>query len=133
MTSSGIYVLFTEWRGGGSGRFRSLIFASVEQDKGLENFVAGMHALRFNRERWVIKKLGQLALGGRYEGNITLTGNTPRIGEDEHAKSPGFFKKDVVLELGHASFPRAGHLAASRKPYLAGLAYNTGAQTDVRR
>lgn len=98
-TTSGIYILFTEWSGGGSGRFRELLLVTVEPDKGLANYAPGLHVLRLTRDRWVIKKLGYIPLGDRYEGSIAVKGNTLRIGKDDYSKSADFFQSDTELEL----------------------------------
>jgi hypothetical protein len=98
-TPGGVYVLFTEWTGGGSGRFRRILLASIEKDRGLTTFSRGTGVLRLNRERRLIKKLGEIALGDRYEGEIVLRGNTLRIGKDEYSHSAGLFMKTVSLEI----------------------------------
>lgn len=91
-TPSGVYVLFTESSGGGSGRFRGLMFVSFEKDKGLANYSSGTKLLGFSRDRWLIKKLGELPLGDRYDGAISLHGNILSIGADDYAPSAGFFE-----------------------------------------
>lgn len=98
-TPSGVYVLFTESSGGGSGRFRGLMFATVVRDKGLANYVPGAKVLRLDRERWLVRKLGELPLGDRYEGAISLQGNMLHVSRDEYSPSAGFFKEDVVLSI----------------------------------
>lgn len=98
-TPSGIYVLFTESSGGGSGKFRGLMFVSFKKDHGLSAYANGKKALRLDRTRWLIWKLGELPLGDRYEGDISLQGNTLHIAADEHEPSAGIFKKDTVIKL----------------------------------
>lgn len=98
-TSTGVYVLFTERSGGGSGRFRSILLVSLEKERGLTNFTGGSAMLRLNRERRLIKKLGEIALGDRYEGEVVLKGNRLEIGKDEYPHTAGLFTKPVLIEI----------------------------------
>ena len=98
-TPAGVYVLFTEWSGGGTGRFRRILLVSLEKDRALTNYSSGTKVLRLDRERWVIRKLGEIVLGDRYEGEIVLRGNRLEIGKDEYAHSAGLFAKAVSIEL----------------------------------
>jgi hypothetical protein len=97
-TSSGIIVLFTEWSGGGSGRFRNLLLVSLEKDKGL-SFNTSKNTLTLDRERCVLKRLGEIHLGDRYEGDITLEGDILRIGKDKYSPTSGIFKKDKKIVM----------------------------------
>ena len=98
ITSSDMYVLFTEWSGGGSGRFRSLLLVSIEKDKGL-SYDKNSNVLRLDRERLIVKKLSEIPLGDRYEGDITVKGNTIHIGKDEYAHTAGLFKNDTDVKV----------------------------------
>jgi len=98
-TPGGIYVLFTEWSGGGSGRFRRILLVSFERDRGLTNYASGTRVLRLDRQRWVIKRLGEIVLGDRYEGEIVLRGNRLVIGKDDYSHSAGLFTKTVSIEI----------------------------------
>lgn len=95
-TSSGITVLFAESSGGGTGKFRSVILLSLEKDKGL-SFSASKSSLTLNRVRLIIKRLGEIPLGDRYEGDITLKGDILKIGKDQYSHTSGHFKKDNFI------------------------------------
>ena len=97
-SSSGIYVLFTESSGGGTGSFRNLLFASVEKDKGL-SYAAGNHTLRLDRARWIIKKLGEIPLGDRYEGALTVKGDVLHIGKNKNSHSAELFNVDTEIKI----------------------------------
>lgn len=86
-TSSGIHVLkITDWSDDGSGVFESLMFvrfvssAGIKIDKKKEEIVNGP-------PRLAIKKLGELALGDRWRGELTLQGNTLTIKADAHGQA----------------------------------------------
>ena len=99
-TDNGLFVLFTEENGGGTGRFRNLMLVSLEADRGL-NYVESSSVLRADRPRWLIKKWGEVPLGDRYDGNVTVDGNTIRIGKD-HGPAGGSDKdRTIRLELAH--------------------------------
>lgn len=98
ITSSDIYVLFTESSGGGSGRFRSLLLVSLEKDKGL-SFDKKSNVFRLDRERLIVKKLSEIPLGDRYEGDISVKGNIIHVGKDEYAQTAGLFKHDSDLKI----------------------------------
>jgi hypothetical protein len=101
-TTSGLFVLSTEDSGGGgSGRFRNLMLVSLERDHGL-TYDERKNVLRPERERWLIKKWGEVPLGDRYVGNVTVSGNTIHI-EKDHGGSTGVVDKDktIRLELTH--------------------------------
>lgn len=98
-TPTGVYVLFTEWSGGGSGRFRRILLVSLEKERGLTNYSRGTAMLQLDRERRLIKRLGEIALGDRYEGEIVLKGNRLEIGQDEYSHSAGLFPKPVSIEI----------------------------------
>lgn len=97
-TPSGIYVLFTESSGGGSGRFRNLLLVSLTKDKGL-SFNKKTDVLRLDRARWLIRRLAEITLGDRYEGDIRVQGNEIHVGRDRYSHSAGFFPKDTTLKL----------------------------------
>ena len=97
-SASGIYVLLTNFSGGGSGQFRNLLLVSLEKDKGL-SYDEKNNVLRLDRERWIIKKLDEIVLGDRYDGKITVNGNELRIGKDNFTGSGGEIKKDTTLKI----------------------------------
>lgn len=101
-TTSGLFVLSTEESGGGgSGRFRNLMLVSLERDHGL-TYDERKNVLRADRERWLIKKWGEVPLGDRYAGNITVSGNTIHIEKDRGGYT-GVIDKDqtIRVELTH--------------------------------
>jgi hypothetical protein len=81
-TASGLHVLFTALRGGGSGVFTGLLFVSIENDKGLTSD-SDEHALRPDRDRLLIKKHGETVLGDRWAGELKVDGNKIIVGEDQ--------------------------------------------------
>lgn len=95
-TTSGLFVLFTEENGGGSGRFRNLMLVSLERDHGLA-YDEQKNVLRPERERWLIKKWGEVPLGDRYVGNVTVKGNTIHIEKDRGPT--GVVDKDKTIRL----------------------------------
>jgi hypothetical protein len=97
-SSSGVIVLLTESSGGGTGLFTNLLLVSVEKDKGL-SYDQKNKMLRLNRERWLIKKLGDIALGDRYDGNISVKGDVLLIGKDKNSYPSGLFKKDTAIKI----------------------------------
>jgi len=80
-TSSGIYVLETSDSGGGSGSFRSLMLVKLESDVGIkvewEKGVVGL-----GKRRVVIKKLGEFALGDRWDAELRVVGDSIEVGGD---------------------------------------------------
>lgn len=99
-TDSGVYVLLTtRGGGGGSGVFNGLLFLVLEADRGLAVYSEGESVLRGDRERWLLKRLGDVILGDRYVGELSVRGNDVHIGKDHHERSAGFFPEDVVLEI----------------------------------
>ena len=95
---NGVYVLFTEESGGGTGRFRNLMFVVLEKDKALD-YDEKNGVLRLSRERWLIRKLGEVALGDRYDGKVAVSGNRVLIAADKHDPTPGGVAKDKVIRL----------------------------------
>lgn len=99
VTLSGVNVLFTESSGGGSGRFRSLLLVTIEHGKGLTNYSKGIQVLRLDRGRWLVKRIGEIMLGDRYEGDISVKGNSIYIGKDAYTHSAGFFPNAAVVGI----------------------------------
>lgn len=96
-TNSGIYILYTSDWGGGSGIFKSLMLVTIEKDLGI-SFDENKNSIQMNRQRIVIKKLGEIVLGDRYKGKLKVKGNTLLIGKDL-----GWFsdnsKKDKIIKI----------------------------------
>jgi hypothetical protein len=96
-TSSGVYVLETsDLGGGGSGVFENLLLVTFEYDKHLgcdwdkgEVFLGG--------NRLLMKKLGEIVLGDRWDGRLAVNGNSILVGRD---KGPFAYKtNDLVLKV----------------------------------
>ena len=85
MTDSGVQVLKTASSGGGSGTFVDLLFLAIERGHGIaadaEPEDGGV--IRADRERVVLRKLGAIVLGDRWDGELRVRGNELFIGRDE--------------------------------------------------
>lgn len=90
-TSSGVHVLTTWQWGSGTMVSRRLLLVTIEEDPGIDQSPAAQGggignrngALRFNRPRLLIRKLGELVLGDRWEGALRVEGNKILVGHDE--------------------------------------------------
>jgi hypothetical protein len=84
-TSSGVYVIETaDWEGG-SGNFKNLLLVQYEYDKAVDcDWERG--EVRLNGKRLLIKKLGEIALGDRWDGKLAVRGNSIVVGEDRQLK-----------------------------------------------
>lgn len=85
MTRSGVHVLRIAWGGGGSATWTSLLFLAVELRHGI-----GRHeereegsVVRADRERIVARKLGTVAAGDRWSGELRVRGNEVFVGKDQ--------------------------------------------------
>lgn len=65
----------------------SELFEEIEPDKGIV-FNGEEQTITSTKERLIIKKLGEVALGDRWAGELTINGNELVIGKDE-----GWFTK----------------------------------------
>jgi hypothetical protein len=114
LTSSGVHVLTTWEYGGGTMVARALLFVVVEEDHAIVQVPAAEGAgignrnasLRLNHPRLVLRKLGELALGDRWEGELRVEGNKIYVGKDQGHFSgmagdepPIYNAKNVVLQL----------------------------------
>ena len=81
MTESRVHVLFTSSWGGGSGVFKRLILLAITADTGINWH--GQDMVQDDRERLLVIKLGELALGDRWGGDLHVAGNTLAIGPDQ--------------------------------------------------
>ena len=81
---SGIEMVDCTYCGGGSGRFRSIGLFCLEQDRAVEHAqvetTAAMGVL--TRERAIIKTLGSIGLGDRYDGSIDYRDGVLSVGPD---------------------------------------------------
>ncbi len=76
---SGVEIVESYDRGGGSGVFGSVGLFCFEYDRALENDSAGKMT---TRERVILKSLGSIGLGDRYKGEITYEDGFLIIGPD---------------------------------------------------
>jgi hypothetical protein len=83
---SNVYVLQISSGGGGSGIFENLLLVTLEKDYGLGNYFGDTtykDTIRLDNGRILIKKIGEIALGDRYQGELRIEGNKIFIGNDE--------------------------------------------------
>ena len=80
-TSSDVYVLKTVDCEGGSGTFMSLVLVTFEYDQGID-CDWGKGVVGFKGKRLLIKKLGEVALGNRWDGKLAIEGNSVVMGRD---------------------------------------------------
>jgi HNH endonuclease len=84
-SSSGVQIVDCSDRGGGTGVFRSIGLFSLECDRALGQDLEGKIT---TRARMLLKSLGTVSLGDRYNGEITYQDGLLVIGPDE-----GWFKR----------------------------------------
>lgn len=85
MTRSGVQVLKIARDGGGSATWTSLLFVAVELRHGIgrdEEWADGS-VLRADRERIVARKLGTVATGDRWSGELRVRGDGVFVGKDQ--------------------------------------------------
>ena len=104
LTRSGVHVLSTwEW-GAGTMVSKQLLLVTIEEDRGLNDVetIQSSH-LQLGRRRLLIRKLGEIVLGDRWDGELAVDGNKILVGKDHgwfSAESwAPYNRKDVVLEL----------------------------------
>jgi hypothetical protein len=78
---SGVHVLETWESGGGTMVSMRLMFVTLENDRGLLVH-EDAHVIDLGTPRVLIRKLGEIPLGDRYEGSVELKGSQLRIGAD---------------------------------------------------
>jgi hypothetical protein len=120
-TRSGVQVLNTWQSGGGTLVSTNLLLVTIEEDRGLvdpldvtpySRLRSGV--LHLTRPRLLIRKLGEVALGDRWEGELRVEGNSIIVGPDEghfskedFAEGPFHNDKPIVLLLDdHVVRPR---------------------------
>lgn len=81
-TTSGVYVLLTSERGGGSGSWPNLMLVTFEYDKAV-NCDWEKNKISPAKTRLLIKKVGQIPLGDRWAGTLEVRGNEILIGKDQ--------------------------------------------------
>jgi hypothetical protein len=102
-SSDGVVVLYTSYDGGGSGLFENLLFLVFEKDAGID-FDWKKQTVKKGHPRLLLKKLGELPLGDRWQGDLRVQGNRLFIGEDEGknfsiAGRPLNVSKEILLDL----------------------------------
>jgi hypothetical protein len=81
MTSSGITILLTSDWGGGTGVFKSLLLVAFEYDKSIRcDWDQGV--VQTEGKRLLIKRLGEIPLGDRWDGELKVNGNSIFVGKD---------------------------------------------------
>jgi len=81
-TDSGIHVLLTVSRGGGTGVFVNLMLVRFEHDDGVDaDWEEGV--IRRGRPRLLIRKLGEIGRGDRWSGTRRVRGDEVLVGKDE--------------------------------------------------
>jgi hypothetical protein len=96
-SSSGIHVLQTSECGGGSGIFMNLMFLVLETDESIKYDYD--QDILDKRRRVNLKTIGLLALGGRYDGQITLNDGILKIGKDVGRLADNDESKDKYIKL----------------------------------
>lgn len=103
MTESGVHVLYTSDWGGGSGVFTQLMLLTIAFDYGIDCCDWDTQtAIRVDRKRLLVKKLGEIILGDRWSGQLSVSGNDLHIGRDE-----GWFSQSGGTGGGALSHSRA--------------------------
>jgi uncharacterized protein len=85
-TASGIDVLRTRESSGGTGVFENLMLVRLEHEAGgasLDSTGKGKtEVMTFKKRRTLLRKVGEIGLGDRWEGKLKITGNEISIGRD---------------------------------------------------
>src|SRR6185369_1723357 len=84
-TTSGIDVLLTMESGGGSGTFENLMLVKVEEEASGGSVRAAAdktEVMTFKQRRVGLRKLGEIGLGDRWQGELKGSGNEITIGKD---------------------------------------------------
>lgn len=97
-TASGIHVLRISCGTGGTGVFESLLLLSTERERAL-SYDEVRHVLRPDRERTVLRRLGEIGLGDRYVGDVSLRGDDILIGRDRSGMPSVAWKQDAVVRI----------------------------------
>lgn len=87
-THSGVHVVKTWDSSDGSAAWISLVFLVIENDYGLTIEESDSKATR-TRPRRLLKKLGDVFLGDRWQGQLKVEGNKVHIGKDHNWRAGG--------------------------------------------
>jgi len=92
-SKSGIHILHTKWNGGGSGHFNDLCFLVFQTDDGLTLDNGSL----IKRGRLILKTLGSIPLGDRYNGSIEFQGDILSVGDDQNSR--GCLKEGFSIQV----------------------------------
>ena len=81
-TKAGLHILYTSEWDGGSGVFKRLLLLAFEYDEGIQ-VDWDESVIRSGERRVLLRKLGQIALGDRWAGELRVDGNELFIGRDD--------------------------------------------------
>jgi hypothetical protein len=81
-TTSGVEVLRTASCGGGTGVFVNLMLVRLDRDLGVTADWDRL-VVRPERRRLLLRKLGEIALGDRWDGTLRIEGDKLFVGKDE--------------------------------------------------
>lgn len=80
-TTSGINVLLTSDSEDGSGVFKKLLLVTFEHDQGI-SYDWDKKVTNTKKKRVLIRKAGEIFLGDRWAGELSVTGNSILVGQD---------------------------------------------------
>ena len=113
-------MLYTSYGGSGSGAFTQLMLLAIAFDYGIDccDWDA-QTAIRADRKRLVIKKLGEIVLGDRWSGKLSIGENELQLGLDQgpfsqsdHHRGDRIVKIDIhppnPLDFAQHKYPCAG-------------------------
>ncbi|MCP4088951.1 MAG: hypothetical protein GY746_04075 [Gammaproteobacteria bacterium] len=85
VTESGLHLLHTVQNTGGSGQFNSIMIVSVSLDKGLQQVEGAEDVMVVQplNDRLLVKNLGYISLGDRWDGRLSVEGDVLVVGQDE--------------------------------------------------
>ena len=86
MTESGVHVLYTSDWGGGSGVFKDIMLLTIEHDYAVDcchwDGLTTLTTIKAEKRRVLVRKLGAIALGDRWDGELSIAGNELHVGKD---------------------------------------------------
>jgi len=97
-TASGIHVLRISYGTGGTGVFESLLLLSTERDRAL-SYDKDRRVLPLDRDRIVLRRLGDVALGDRYAGEVSLRGDDILITRDQRESPLVVWSQDGTVRI----------------------------------
>lgn len=81
ITESGLHILYASDWTDGSGIFKTLLFVILEHDKGIQ-VDWDESVIRAGKDHLLIRKLGEIGLGDRWDGELRVEGDKLFIGKD---------------------------------------------------